>query len=89
MTHLIFSLKNFQKNFENTKEFLETDGNHDEIYGDNWRDKKDVWMDYVENDVLCTAFSKARCCKMIQEITRFGETSVCLYQDWDGNVLIR
>ena len=34
MTHLIFSLKNFEKNFENTKEFIKTEGNLDEIYGD-------------------------------------------------------
>ena len=39
--------------------------------------KKDVWRDYVENDVFFTAFSYARYSKMIQEITRFGR-KVCL-----------
>ena len=46
--------------------------NHDQIYADIWRDKKDESIDDVKNDVLCTAFSYARYCKSMQEITGFG-----------------
>ena len=63
MTHLIYSLKNLGKTFKLQKELLKTEMNHDEITGDNWRDKKDEWVDYVKNDVLCTAFSYARYCQ--------------------------
>ena len=45
---------------------------HDEVYSDTWKDKKDEWLDYVKNDVLCTAFSYARYSKAMEEITGFG-----------------
>ena len=41
MTHLNFSLKKLGKTFILQKELLKTEMNHDEIYADNWRDKKD------------------------------------------------
>ena len=44
--------------------------NHDEIDYNNYKDKKDEWLDYVKQDVLCTAFSYARYCSAMQEITR-------------------
>ena len=28
---------------------------HDGIDENNWKDKKDEWLPYVKNDVLCTA----------------------------------
>ena len=34
--------------------------------------KKDEWLKNVEQDVLCTAFSCARYCKAMQEITGFS-----------------
>ena len=43
--------------------------NHNEVDGDNYKDKKDEWLDYVKQDVLCTAFSYARYCKAMDEIT--------------------
>ena len=46
--------------------------NHDEIDESKWRDKKDKWVDYVKNDILCTAFSYARYSKTMEEITRFS-----------------
>ena len=46
--------------------------NHDEIDENNWRDKKDEWLPYVENDVLCTAYCYARYCGAMQEITGFS-----------------
>ena len=57
MTHLYYSLKKLGKTFEIQKELLKTEMNHDEIYADNWREKKDEWVDYVKKDALCTAFS--------------------------------
>ena len=33
--------------------------------------KKSEWMDYVEQDVLCTACSYARYCKAMEEVTGF------------------
>ena len=37
-----------------------------------WKIWKDGWVDYVKNDVLCTAFSYARYCKAMEEITGFS-----------------
>ena len=34
--------------------------------------KKDEWLPYVKNDVLCTAFSYARYCEAMERITRFS-----------------
>ena len=36
------------------------------------KDKKDEWLDYVKQDVLCTAFSNARYCKAMGEINGFS-----------------
>ena len=46
--------------------------NHRDIDGHNYQDKKDDWLDYVEQDVLCTAFIYARYCKAMKEINGFG-----------------
>ena len=56
MTHLNYSLKKLGKTFRLQKELLKTEMNHDEIDYNNYKDKKDEWLDYVKNDVLCTAF---------------------------------
>ena len=41
----------------------------DEADGNSYKVKKDEWLDYVQQDVLCTAFSFGRYCKAMQEIT--------------------
>ena len=46
--------------------------NHDDIDGDNYKDKKGIWLTYVKNDVLCTAYSYARYIKSMEEITGFS-----------------
>ena len=46
--------------------------NHDEIDANNYREKKDFWLPYVNNDVLCTAFSYARYSKAMEDITGFS-----------------
>ena len=54
------------------KELLKTEKNHDEIDEKNWTDKRDEWVDYVKNDVLCSDFSYARNSEAMEEITGFG-----------------
>ena len=46
--------------------------NHDEGDGNKYKDKKEEWLDYVKQDVLCTAFSYARHYKAMEEITGFS-----------------
>ena len=72
MTHPNYRLKKLGKNFKLQKEFLKTEMNHDEITGDNYKDKKDILVDHVKNDVLSTALSYARYTKAMEEITGFG-----------------
>ena len=72
MTHLNYSLKKLGKTFKLPKELLKTEMNHDDIDGDNYKDKKDIWLPYVKNDVLCTAYSYARYIKAMEEITGFS-----------------
>ena len=72
MTLLKDSLKNLGKTFKLQKELLKTEVNHDEINDDYLRDKKDEWVYYVGNVVLCTAFSYALYTKALEEITGFG-----------------
>ena len=72
MTHLNYSLKKLGKTFELPEELLKTELNHDEIDANNYKDKKDIWLPYVKNDVLCTAYSYARYIKAMEEITGFS-----------------
>ena len=46
--------------------------NHKEVNCKIYKVKKDEWLDYVKNDILCTAFSHARYTKPMEEITGFG-----------------
>ena len=72
MTHLNYSLKKLGRTFKLQKELLKTEMNHDEVDGNIYRDKIKEWLPYVKNDVLCTAFSYARYCKAMEEITGFS-----------------
>ena len=72
MTNLNYSLKKLGKTFKLQKELLKTEMNHNEVAGDNYKDKINEWLPYVENDVLCTAFSYARYIKAMDEITGFS-----------------
>ena len=72
MTHLIYSLEKLGKTFRLPQELLKTEMNQDEIDENNWRDKKDEWLLYVKNDVLCTSYSYARYIKAMEEITGFS-----------------
>ena len=72
MTHLNYSLKKLGKTFKLQKDFLKTKMNHDEVDGNNYKDKINEWLPYVKNDVFCTAFSYARYIKAMEEITGFS-----------------
>ena len=72
MTHLNYSLEKIGKTFKLQKELLKTKMNHDEVYSDTWKEKKSEWLDYVINDVLCTAFSYSRYIQYMKEITGFS-----------------
>ena len=69
MTHLNYSLKKLERTFKLQKELLKTEMDHDEVDYNKYKDKKYEWLPFVENDVLCTAFSYVRYCKTMQEIT--------------------
>ena len=72
VTHLNYSLKKLGKTFELPKELLKTEMDHDDIDGDIYKDKKDFWLLYVKNDVLCTSYCFARYIKAMEEITGFS-----------------
>ena len=76
MTHLNYSLKKLGKTFELPKWLLKTEIDHNEIDGNNYKDKKDIWLPYVKNDVLCTAYSYSRYIGAMKEITGFS------MEDW-------
>ena len=60
MTHVNYSLKKLRRLFKLQNELLKTEMDHDEVDYNNYKDKKDEWLGYVKNDVLCNAFSYAR-----------------------------
>ena len=72
MTHLNYKLEKLGKNFKLQKELLKTEMDHDKIDGNNYKNKINEWLPYVKNDVLCTAFSYARYCKAMEELTGFS-----------------
>ena len=51
MTHLNYSFKKLGKTFKLPKELLKTEMNHDDVDGNNYRDKNDIWLPNVKNDV--------------------------------------
>ena len=67
-----FFCKKLGKIFKIPKELLKTEMNHNDIDGDNYKNKKGIWLPYVKHDVLCTAYSYARCIKAMEEITGFS-----------------
>ena len=72
MTHLNYSLKKLGKTFKLTKELLKTEIDHNDIDGNNYKDKKDIWLPYVKNDVLCAAYSYSRYIGAMKEISGFS-----------------
>ena len=72
MTLLNYSLKKLGKTFKLPKLLLKTEMNHDDIDGDNYKDKKDIWLPYVKMDVLSTSYCYATYCGSMVELTGFS-----------------
>ena len=72
MTHLNYSLKKLGKRFKLQKELLKTEMDHNDVDYINYEDKKDEYLPYVKNDVVCTALRYAGYCKAMVEITGFS-----------------
>ena len=54
------------------KDLLKKGTDHDGVFEDTWMNKKDEWLDYLGNDVLCTPFAYSRPSKGMEKITGFG-----------------
>ena len=82
MNHLNYSLKKLDKTFKLQKELLKTEMNHDDVDGDNYKDRINKWLPYVKNYVLCTAFSDARYIKAKEELTGFSMKTCLSVPGW-------
>ena len=67
-----YSLKKLGRTFKLPKSLLKTEMNHDDIDGDNYKDKKDNWLPYVKMDVLSTSYCYARYCGSMVELSGFS-----------------
>ena len=72
LLHIKDSLKNIGKSYKLQPCLLKQGLEHDEIFEDNWEEKENEWLPYLQNDVLSTAFSYARYSKGMEELTGFG-----------------
>ena len=71
-THLNYSLKKkLGKTFKLPKSFLKTERDQNDIDGDNYKDKKDIWLPYVKMDLLSTSYCDARYCGAMKKISVF------------------
>ena len=50
--------------------------NHDVGFEDTLKDRKEKWLDFVENDVLHTTFCYARYSKRMEVVTGLGNKIV-------------
>ena len=66
---------------------MKTEKNHDEVDGNNYKDKNGEWLDFVKNDVLCTAFSFSSYIKSMEESTGFGMKDCLSLLGLYGNIL--
>ena len=72
LLHIKDSLKNIGKSYKLQPCLLKQELEHDEIFEDNWEEKENQWLPYLNNDMLSTAFSYAKYSKRIEELTGFG-----------------
>ena len=72
MTNLNCLLKKLGRTLRLQKELLKTEMNHDEVDGNIYKYKKDEWLVYVRQDVLCTAFSYPDYCKAMEKVPGFS-----------------
>ena len=73
MNHLKYSLKNLAKTLKLQKNYYKLIWIMIKLIIINYKDKKDEWLDYVKQDVLCNAFPYSRYCKAMEEITGFSK----------------
>ena len=60
-------------NFMNyKKEFLKKELERDEVYEDNWEEKKNEWLPYSKADVLSTGFCYAKYTMAMENLIGFG-----------------
>ena len=72
ISHNRDSSKNIVKTYKLQERSIKQELERDEIFEDNWEEKKNKWLPYLKNDVLSTTFSYARYSKGMEEITGFG-----------------
>ena len=65
-------VKKLGKTFILPKELLKTQMDHNKFDANSYKCKKDIWLPYVKNDVLCTAHCYARYNKCMEETTGFS-----------------
>ena len=88
MNHLNYSLEKLGKTFKLQEELLKTEMNHDDADGNNYMNKKDEWLPYIKQDILCAAFSYARSCKTVEDITGFSMKDFLSLPGLGWNLLI-
>ena len=76
MTHINTSLKKMGVTYGLQQELLKKWMDHDNVYEETWKDKKGEWTDYVNNDVLCTAFGHGRYSSGTEAFTGFGKKNI-------------
>ena len=76
------SLKNIGVCYKLQPSLLKQELEHDEIYEENWGEKENEWLPYLENDVLSTAFYYARYAKGMEELTGFGMKNSLTLLSW-------
>ena len=62
-------VKNIGVSYKLQPSLIKQELEHDEIYEDTWETKQNNWLPYLKNDMLSTAFSKARFAKGMEELT--------------------
>ena len=61
---------------------------HNESYEDTWEARENVWLLYVKNDVLLTAFCYARYTMGMEELNGFGMKNSSTLPSLAKNILI-
>ena len=89
LTHLKYSFKMLGKTFNLQNEILKTEMNHDEVYVDTWKDKKNVCFDFVKNDVLRTFFLMLDIVKQWKKLRDLVSKIARHCLVWVGNFITR
>ena len=88
LTHLNYSLKKLGKTFKLPKELLKTEVNHDDVDGDNYKDKKIFGYLLLKTTFSVLLTHMLDILKLCNKLQDFLLKIVCHYQDWGSNILI-